>query len=139
MASTSEMALACRVVRAADAYEGKQGPTYAAGISREQVGAQAIWLGKVTIQPGARTRAHFHAAHESAFYVVSGECELWFGNDLSDCIIARADDYLYIPAGVSHVAVNRSPTEPFVVIGGRTDASEHESVVLQPELDERVP
>jgi len=89
--------------------------------------------------PGSRTKAQFHDAHETAFYVLSGECDLWFGEDLQEHEIARAGDYIYIPAGVSHVAVNRSQTEPFVVVGGRTDPSEQESVRLQPELDAKVP
>jgi uncharacterized RmlC-like cupin family protein len=91
------------------------------------------------MQPGGRTKAHYHEAHETAFYVLRGECDLWFGEDLREHEVARAGDYLYIPAGVSHVAVNRSETEPFVVVGGRTDPSEQESVRLQPELDARVP
>ena len=129
----------CRVVRSTATYEGKQGPTYAGGISAENVGARAIWLGMVTLPPGGRTKAHYHADHETAFYVLSGECELWYGEGLRDHEVARAGDYLYIPAGVSHVAVNRSQTEPFVVVGGRTDPNEQESVVLQPELDDLVP
>jgi len=47
-------------------------------------------------------------------------------------------DYLYVPAGVPHVAVNRSETAAFFV-GARTDPHEQESVVLRPELDELVP
>jgi uncharacterized RmlC-like cupin family protein len=93
----------------------------------------------VTMAPGSRTRAHFHDEHETAFYVISGECDLWYGEGLRLHDVARAGDYIYIPAGVSHVAVNRSQTEPFVVVGGRTDPNEQESVVLQPELDGAVP
>lgn len=129
----------CRVIRSAATYEGKQGPTYTGGVSAESVGAHAIWLGKVTIPPGGRTKAHFHADHETAFYVLSGVCDLWFGPRLEQHAVAHAGDYLYIPAGVSHVAVNRSQTEPFVVVGGRTDPNEQESVVLQPEMDALVP
>jgi uncharacterized RmlC-like cupin family protein len=139
MTSTAEGAAACRVIRSTVEYEGKQGPTYAGGVSVESVGSQGIWLGTVTMLPGSRTKAHFHDAHETAFYVLSGECGLWFGEDLQEHEIARAGDYIYIPAGVSHVAVNRSQTEPFVVVGGRTDPSEQESVRLQPELDAKVP
>lgn len=130
---------ACRVIRSATTYQGKQGPTYAGGVSAESVGARAIWLGQVTLPPGGRTKAHFHAEHETAFFVLSGSCDLWFGLKLEQHEVARAGDYLYIPAGVAHVAVNRSETEPFVVVGGRTDPSEQESVVLQPELDHLVP
>lgn len=139
MKTSVDNAATCRVVRAADAYEGKQGPSYAAGVSAESVGAKAIWLGMVTMPPGGRTKAHFHEGHETAFYVLSGECDLWSGEGLREHDVARAGDYLYIPAGVSHVAVNRSQSEPFVVLGGRTDPYEQESVVLQPELDNSFP
>jgi len=52
--------------------------------------------------------------------------------------ICRPGDFLYIPAGLPHVAVNRSQTPAFVV-EARTDPNEQESVVLRPDLDSRVP
>jgi uncharacterized RmlC-like cupin family protein len=125
-------------VRTDAPYTAQQGSTYALAISAESVGAQHLWLGLVTIPPGARTKAHVHQHHESAFYVLSGEVEIWHGAGLQDHDVACAGDFLYVPAGVSHVAVNRSPTEPCVVVGGRSDAHEQEGVVLQPELDARV-
>src|SRR5215207_752559 len=129
----------CRVVRSVASYQGKQGPAYAGGISTESVGAQAIWLGMITIPPGGRTKAHLHEHHETALYFVSGEADQWYGEDLSQHEVVRAGDYFYIPAGVSHVAVNRSQTEPLVVLGARTDPNEQESVVLRSELDALVP
>jgi uncharacterized RmlC-like cupin family protein len=128
------------VVHAGERYQGKQGPDYTPGISAESVGAHALWLGSVTIPPaGGRTRAHVHESHESAFYLVSGdEVELYTGEDLEHREVAGAGDYLYIPAGVPHVAVNRGST-PAVFIGARTDPNEQESVVMRPELDSRIP
>ena len=139
MSRTARVDNTCQVVRAIEAYVGKQGPTYAGGVSAEAVGAQAIWLGIVTMPPGSRTRAHIHASHETALYVLHGECDLWFGEALEHHEVAGAGHYLYIPAGIPHVAVNRSQTEPFVVVGARTDSSEQESVVLRPDLDNQVP
>jgi uncharacterized RmlC-like cupin family protein len=52
--------------------------------------------------------------------------------------LAHPGDYLYIPAGVAHVAVNRTAM-PAVFVGARTDPNEQESVVLRPDLDARVP
>ena len=130
---------ACRVIRSVTEYEGKQGPAYSGGVSAESVGAEAIWLGMATIPPGGRTRAHLHAGHETAFYILRGEGDLWFGESLEEHEVAQAGDYLYIPAGVPHVAVNRSDVEPCIVVGGRTDPSEQESVVLRPDLDDKVP
>jgi uncharacterized RmlC-like cupin family protein len=128
----------CRVIRSVEEYQGKQGPSYAGGISAESVGSQAIWLGMINMPAGGRTKAHFHEDHETAIYVMSGEVDLWYGEDLSHHEIARAGDYIYIPAGVAHVAVNRSQTEPLIAVGARTDPSEQESVVLQPELEDKV-
>jgi uncharacterized RmlC-like cupin family protein len=138
MKMTAEAVSTCRVIRSVEPYQGKQGPTYAGGISAESAGAQAIWLGMITMPPGGRTKSHFHEQHETAIYVMSGAVDLWYGEELSQHEIARAGDYIYIPAGVSHVAVNRSQTEPMIAVAARTDPSEQESVVLQPELEDKV-
>jgi uncharacterized RmlC-like cupin family protein len=128
----------CKVIRSTVDYQGKQGPTYAGAISAESVGSPGLWFGKITVAPGARTKAHYHEAHETAMYVVSGEADMWFGDELQEHEVLRAGEYLYVPAGVSHVAVNSSQTEPMVVIAARTDPNEQESVVLQPHLDASV-
>ncbi len=138
-APTGQAAPTCRVIRSVESYEGKQGPTYAGGVSAETAGAQAIWLGMIRMPPGSRTKAHLHEGHETAIYVVSGEVDLWYGEGLREYEVARAGEYLYIPAGVSHVAVNRSQTEPVVAVAARTDPNEQESVALRPELDGGVP
>jgi len=98
-------------------------------------------VGTVTLPPaGGRTKAHVHEGHESAFYFLSGEdVELWTGDRLEHRDLAQAGDYLYIPPGVPHVAVNRSPTRPAVFIGARTDPHEQESVVMRSDLDAHVP
>jgi uncharacterized RmlC-like cupin family protein len=66
------------------------------------------------------------------------EVELWTGEDLNEKAVAHAGDYLYIPAGVPHVAVNRGAT-PALCVGARTDPNEQESVVMRPDLESRVP
>jgi uncharacterized RmlC-like cupin family protein len=128
------------VVRAGERYEGRQGPDYTSGVSAESVGSRALWLGSVTLPPaGGRTKAHFHENHESAFYMISGgEVEVYTGEQLEHREVAHAGDYFYFPAGVPHVAVNRGET-PAVFVGARTDPNEQESVVMRPELDEKVP
>lgn len=129
----------CRVISSVESYEGKQGPAYADGVSAESAGAKAVWLGTITVPPGGRTRAHYHAGHETAIYVLSGESEMWSGPNLEVHQYAGAGDFIYIPAGVSHVAANRSQTEPLIAVAARTDPNEQESVVLQPELDGLTP
>jgi len=128
------------VVRGGELYRGKQGLDYTPGVSAETVGSRALWLGSVTLPPaGGRTKAHIHEQHESAFYMISGEeVDVYTGEQLEHREVAHAGDYLYFPAGVPHVVVNRSEA-PAVFVGARTDPNEQESVVMRPELDEKVP
>jgi uncharacterized RmlC-like cupin family protein len=125
----------CNVVRAGAPFIGKQGLSYALGISAETVGAKAIHLQMITIPPGGRAKAHKHEAHETALYVLSGEAAMYFGERLEHHLFTRAGDYLYIPADVPHLPYNTSQSEPCVALISRTDPNEQESVVLLPELD----
>ena len=128
------------VVRAGESYHGKQGLDYTPGVSAQSVGSEAIWLGSVTLPPhGGRTKAHLHENHETALYLISGdEAELWTGEQLEHMEVAYPGDYIYIPAGVPHVAVNRTET-PMAFIAARTDPNEQESVVMRPDLESKVP
>jgi uncharacterized RmlC-like cupin family protein len=125
----------CRVVRAGEAFTGKQALAYRPGISAESVGAAGIHLQLVTIPPGGRAKAHKHQNHETAIYVLSGESGCWFGERLEQHFVCRAGDFVYIPAGLPHLPYNPSTTEPCVAVISRTDPNEQESVVLLPELD----
>jgi uncharacterized RmlC-like cupin family protein len=124
----------CRLIRAGETYAGKQGLTYAAGVSAESVGARGICMMLLTIEPGQRARAHLHENHETAIYVLSGEAVMWHGARLEKRMSARAGDMVYIPAGVPHLPVNLSDG-PCVAVIARTDPNEQESVLLLPELD----
>ena len=127
------------VIRAVTEYTGAQGPRYGGGVSAESVGSTGIWFGKVTIGPGGRTKAHIHEHHETAILVLSGSCVVYSGRDLATKEEVGPGEYIYIPASVSHVAVNAGATEPLVAVIARTDPNEQESVVLQPELETKIP
>lgn len=127
------------VVKATEPYTSAQGTVYAPGVSAETVGSATLFLGVVTLPPGQRTKAHVHERHESAFYFLSGnEVELWTGEQLENCATARPGDYLFIAAGMPHVAVNRG-TQPAVFVGARNEPTAQESVAMRPELDAKVP
>ena len=127
------------VVSGSEPYTSAQGSRYAPGISAETVGATSIFLGVNTLPAGQRTKAHAHARHESAHYMLSGEeVELWTGPRLEHREVARPGDYLFVPAGMPHVAVNRGGT-PAVFVGARNEATAQVSVLLLPELDALVP
>ncbi len=126
----------CRVIRAGGGYDGQQGLSYSAGVSAESTGAGGLCLHTVVIPPGRRAKAHLHAAHESAIYVIQGEGEMWWGDGLAQHDVISAGDFVYIPAGVPHLPGNRSDTVPLTAVIARTDPNEQESVVLLPHLDD---
>ncbi len=127
----------CRRISGDSTYEGKQGLTYTAAVSAQSVGTQRLCMHLLTIPPGGRARAHLHQDHETALYVLSGEGGMWFGENLEEHLLARASDFVYIPAGIPHLPYNASQTESVVAVLARTDPDEQESVVLLPELDRR--
>jgi uncharacterized RmlC-like cupin family protein len=125
---------ACRVIRAADTYDGKQGLTYFCGIAAETVGSKGICMHLLTIPPSGRAKAHLHENHETAIYVLEGEAVTLYGDRLQHHVVTKAGDLAYIPAGVPHLPINMSDKPASAVIA-RTDPNEQESVVLLPELE----
>jgi uncharacterized RmlC-like cupin family protein len=125
-----------KIVRGATAAaRAEQGSVYSSGVSAETVGAVGLWLGIISLPAGGRTTAHLHAEHETAIYMMSGvEVEIWTGAELEHRDVVRAGDFLFIPARLPHVAVNRSDVAA-TFMGARTDPNANESVVLLPELD----
>ncbi len=129
----------CVLLRAGSSYEGKQGFSYQHGISAESVGAVGLCMHMLNIPPGGRAKTHFHENHETAIYVLSGTGEMWYGDQLQHHMSCVPGDMIYIPAGVPHLPMNASETEPCIAVLARTDPNEQESVVLRPDLDSLIP
>lgn len=128
----------CRILRRGDTYAGKQGFDYFAGVSAESAGSKGICMHLLEIPPGGRAKAHLHENHETAIYVLSGVSEMYYGENLEHHAVVGAGEFVYIPAGVPHLPMNRSDA-PCVAVIARTDPNEQESVVLRPDLEGRVP
>ena len=127
------------VVKSGAGYRAEQGSDYEPGVSAETVGSKSLWLGMITLPSGKRTLAHVHERHETALYMLSGdEMELWTGDQLQYRDVVQPGDYIFIPANMLHVAVNRS-VRPAVFIGSRSEPTAQESVILRPEMDRKVP
>ncbi len=124
----------CRKIRPSETFAGKQGFDYFEGISRETTGAQAICMHLLTIPPGGRAKAHKHATHETAIYMLEGVTVMYWGEALEHRMEVAAGDLLYIPADTPHLPFNPGPGPAMAVIA-RTDPNEQESVVLLPELE----
>lgn len=125
----------CVLIQPGEAAEGTTGVTYAAGVSASTAGASGLCLQLASLRPGARARAHLHAEHETAAYVIEGEMVLWSGERLEQKLVAGPGDFLYIPNGVPHLVANGSDREPAVAVLARTDPNEQEDMVALPELD----
>ncbi|KHD75325.1 cupin domain-containing protein [Actinoplanes utahensis] len=124
------------VASSAGSYEGKQGHTFLAGISRTTAGSTQLCLHVMELPPATAAKPHLHAGHESAAFIVSGEVDVHHGPGLIHLDRAGPGDFVFIPAGVPHVPVNRSPDTPAIIVLARTDPNEQESVEL---LDIEIP
>ena len=91
--------------------------------SGESAGGQALCLRVVMIPPGSRGTPHVHPDHETAIYSVSGQTEIWHGHGLVKRTVVRAGDFMYIPPGTPHLAVNRGDVTAIAIVA-RTGPSE---------------
>jgi uncharacterized RmlC-like cupin family protein len=99
------------------------------GVSGPSSGAHALRLHLVMIPPGTRGLPHFHAGGETAVYVVSGEADVWHGPGLGNRSAVRAGDFLYVPPGTPHLAVNRGEVTSIAVVG-RADPADQPGVIV---------
>ena len=58
-----------------------------------------------------RLRAAGCVFAEEEAAVLSGSAETWYGPGLEERLVAREGDFLYIPAGMPHLARNLSSSE----------------------------
>jgi uncharacterized RmlC-like cupin family protein len=75
-------------------------------------GAQNIWAGTVTIDPGAQTGAHHHGPLESIIYVLRGRARMRWGDRLEFSAEAGPGDFIYVPPYLPHQEINADPDAP---------------------------
>jgi uncharacterized RmlC-like cupin family protein len=124
----------CRVVRPGDEYLGRQGFAYTTGLTGVTAGSQRISMTVVTLPDGARAKPHLHREIETAVYVIEGETEMFFGERLQERLLARAGEFVYVPADVPHLVLNRSGA-PCKAVVAHTASDDQVGIVLLPELD----
>lgn len=101
---------------------------YFIGISGQTVGARGLAMHVVAIPPGARAEPHVHRGYETAIYVLEGRVLTRWGTALEHEVVSEAGDFLFVPPGVPHEAVNLSATEPARAVVARNDPAEHDKV-----------
>jgi uncharacterized RmlC-like cupin family protein len=117
-----------RAIRPDRAVDTLQRLPYFIGVSGHTVGANGLSMHLVVIPAGARAEPHVHLGYETGIYVIEGRVETRFGDGLSESIISEAGDFLFVPPGVPHEAINLSATEPARAIVARNDPAEQDKV-----------
>ena len=101
---------------------------YFVGISGQTVGARGLSMHLVAIPPGGRAEPHVHIGYETGIYVLEGRvCTRW-GASLENEIVSEAGEFLFIPPGVPHEAINLSASEVARAVVARNDPAEQDKV-----------
>ncbi len=102
---------------------------YFIGISGQTVNATGLSMHLVVIPPGARAEPHIHVGYETGIYVLEGTvCTRW-GSALQYEVVSQAGDFLFVPPGIPHEAINLSATEPARAVVARNDPAEQDKVL----------
>jgi uncharacterized RmlC-like cupin family protein len=102
---------------------------YFTGISSATAGTTGLSMHLVVIPPGGVSEPHLHQDYETAIYLLQGRVETRYGPGLSKSVINVAGDFLFIPPGVPHQAINLSDSEAARAIVARNDPGEQERVI----------
>jgi uncharacterized RmlC-like cupin family protein len=73
----------------------------------------SLWGGTFLVEPGARTAIHHHGPQETIAYILEGESLVRWGDQGEHQQLARAGDFLHVPAYLLHQEINPSPKAPF--------------------------
>ena len=101
---------------------------YFVGISGDTVGARGLSMHIVVIPPGARAEPHRHIGYETGIYVLEGRVLTRWGPALEHEVVSEAGDFLFVPPGVPHEAINLSSTTPARAVVARNDPDEQDKV-----------
>jgi len=101
---------------------------YFIGISGGTVGARGLSMHVVVIPPGGRSEPHRHLGYETGIYVLEGRVLTRWGSRLQHEVVSEAGDFLFVPPGVPHEAVNLDADSPARAIVARNDAAEQDKV-----------
>lgn len=117
-----------RVVRPEREVMSRQHLPYFMGISGKTVGSRGIAMHIVVIPAGARAEPHRHMGYETGIYVLEGRVLTRWGESLEHEAVSEAGDFLFVPPGVPHEAINLSATEPARAVVARNDPEEQDKV-----------
>lgn len=101
---------------------------YFVGISGQTVQSTGLSMHLVVIPPGARAQPHVHVGYETGIYVLEGRVRTRWGPALEHEVVSEAGDFLFVPPGVPHEAINLSATEAASAVVARNHPAEQDQV-----------
>lgn len=101
---------------------------YFIGISGNTVGSEGLSMHVVVIPPGGRAEPHIHVGYETGIYVLEGAVRTRWGEALEHEVVSRVGEFLFVPPGVPHEAINLSSTEPARAVVARNHPAEQDLV-----------
>ena len=101
---------------------------YFIGISGKTVDSTGLSMHLVVIPAGAKAEAHIHVGYETGIYVLEGRVLTRWGSKLENEVVSEAGDFLFVPPGVPHEAVNLSSTEAARAVVARNDPAEQDKI-----------
>jgi uncharacterized RmlC-like cupin family protein len=103
-----------------------------AGVAATTVGAEKLWVGHVTMAPGAKSGAHHHGPVESAIYIISGRARFRFGERLEQVVEAGPGDFIFVPPQAVHQEINADADAPIEMIVSRNG---QENIVVNVDVE----
>jgi uncharacterized RmlC-like cupin family protein len=106
------------------------GGMWAAAISGDLVGAQALWMGRTVVPAGTSSGDHHHGESETGIYVVSGNPVFVFRDPATASLVrleTEPGDYVWVPPHAPHREENPSADTDAVVVIAR---STQEAIVV---------
>jgi uncharacterized RmlC-like cupin family protein len=103
-----------------------------AGVAATTVGAEKLWVGHVTMAPGAKSGAHHHGPVESAIYIISGRARFRFGERLEQVAEAGPGDFIFVPPQAVHQEINADNDSPIEMIVSRNG---QENIVVNVDVE----
>jgi uncharacterized RmlC-like cupin family protein len=73
----------------------------------------ALSGGLFEVDPGARTGIDHHGEQQTIAYVLTGACEVRWGEKGKFTAVAKPGDFIHVPAYLPRMEIKLSTTEPF--------------------------
>lgn len=118
----------------ADAQVSPQGQKLIVHVNNALIGSHGIASCVVVMPPGAKAKTHLHNKHELIVVCVEGHAATLVGPEMKP-LFHGPGDFLFVPPGVEHTAVNLSTTDRLVAFEIRTDPHFNEDIEMSPHLE----